>query len=286
MNCRDVPAERLYCQNARMATNSNFMRLLSGWYFFKSSVLRTISLIVLCVGLFACSIPTPPGNAQTSTDPQLEAKVLQIMRNHPEVILESVKAYQQKQQEQQQQSQKSMLQGMKTNPQSIIGSSPTTGSKTQKVVLVEFSDFQCPYCSKAHETLKQFMATRQNQVTLVYKFLPLTQIHTEAMNSAKAAWAAGQQGKFWEFHDAMFTQQDKLGEPLYLATAKTLNLDLKKFDQDRQGEAASAAIQKDIEMAEKFGVAGTPFLVMNGEPLAGAVQVPELEALLAKVGQS
>lgn len=231
-------------------------------------------------------MPTPASNAQTATDPQLEAKVLQIIRNHPEVILESVKTYQQKQQQQQQQSQKSMLQGMKTNPQSVIDSSPTTGSKIQKVVLLEFSDFQCPYCAKAHETLKQFMATRQNQVTLVYKFLPLTQIHPEAMNSAKAAWAAGQQGKFWEFHDALFTQQDKLGEPLYLATAKTLNLDLKKFEQDRKGEAASAAIQKDVEMAEKFGVAGTPFLVMNGEPLAGAVQVPELEALLAKASQS
>lgn len=267
-------------------TTSNFMELLSGGYsFFRSWFLRVISLIVLCIGLFACSIPTQAGNAQT-TDPQLEAKVLQIIRNHPEVILESVKTYQQKQQEQQQQSQKSMLQGMKANPQSVIGNSPTTGSKTQKVVLVEFSDFQCPYCAKAHETLKEFMSTRQNKVTLVYKFLPLTQIHQEAMNSAKAAWAAGQQGKFWEFHDAMFTQQDKLGEPLYVATAKALNLDIQKFDQDRKSEAASAEIQKDVEMAEKFGVAGTPFLVMNGEPLAGAVQVPELEALLAKVGQS
>jgi protein-disulfide isomerase len=258
------------------------MKLLSDWYsFFKSGILRSISLTVLCISLFACSIPTQAGNAQP-TDTQLEAKVLQVIRNHPEVILESVKAYQQKQQQEQKQSQNKILEEMKANPQSLIGTSPTTGSKTQKIVLLEFSDFQCPYCAKAHETLNQFMATYQNQVTLVYKFLPLTQIHQEAMNSAKAAWAAGQQGKFWEFHNALFTQQDKLGEPLYVATAKALNLDLKKFDQDRQGEAASAAIQKDMELAEKLGVAGTPFLVMNGNPLSGAVQVPELEALLAK----
>lgn len=258
------------------------MKLLSDWYsFFKSGILRSISLTVLCISLFACSIPTQAGNAQP-TDTQLEAKVLQVIRNHPEVILESVKAYQQKQQQEQKQSQNKILEEMKANPQSLIGTSPTTGSKTQKIVLLEFSDFQCPYCAKAHETLNQFMATYQNQVTLVYKFLPLTQIHQEAMNSAKAAWAAGQQGKFWEFHNALFTQQDKLGEPLYVATAKALNLDLKKFDQERQGEAASAAIQKDMELAEKLGVAGTPFLVMNGNPLSGAVQVPELEALLAK----
>jgi len=262
------------------------MKLLSGWYsFFRSWFLRSIGLGLLILGLFACSIPTQAGNAQT-TDPQLEAKVLQVIRNHPEVILESVKAYQQKQQQEQKQSQNKILEEMKANPQSLIGTSPAIGSKTQKIVLLEFSDFQCPYCAKAHETLKQFMATNQNQVTLVYKFLPLTQIHQEAMNSAKSAWAAGQQGKFWEFHNALFTQQDKLGEPLYVATAKALNLDLKKFDQDRQGEAASAAIQKDVELAEKLGVAGTPFLVMNGNPLSGAVEVPELEALLANTNKS
>jgi protein-disulfide isomerase len=234
------------------------------------------------VGLYSCSTPTQLGNTQP-TDTQLEANVLQIIRKHPEVILESVQAYQKKQQEQQQQAQKNILQQMKTNPKSAIGESPKTGSNTQQVVLFEFSDFQCPYCAKADQTLKQFMATHQNQVTLAYKFLPLTQIHPEAMPSAKAAWAAGQQGKFWEFHDALFTQQDQLGEPLYVATAKALNLDLKRFDQDRKGNAASAAIQKDVEMAEKLGVSGTPFLVMNGEPISGAAQLTELEALLAKV---
>jgi protein-disulfide isomerase len=130
------------------------------------------------------------------------------------------------------------------------------------------------------------MASHENQVTLVFKFLPLTQIHPEAMPSAKAAWAALQQGKFWEFQDALFAQQDKLGEPLYIATAKALNLDLKRFDQDRKSDAASAAIQKDVDMAEKLGVSGTPFLVMNGEPISGAAQLSELEALLAKVGNS
>jgi protein-disulfide isomerase len=261
------------------------MKLLFGWQRFFKPWLRSIGLLLLCMALYSCSMPTQAGNAQPA-DPQLEAKVVQIIRNHPEAIMESVQAYQQKQQQQQQQAQKTLLQGMKANPKSVIGESPTTGAKTQKIVLVEFSDFQCPYCAKAHETLKQFMATHQNQVTLVYKFLPLTQIHPEAMNSASSAWAAGQQGKFWEFQDALFTQQDKLGEPLYVATAKALNLDLKKFDQDRKGEAASTAIQKDMAMAEKLGVSGTPFLVMNGEPISGAGQLADLEALLAKVNQS
>lgn len=257
------------------------MKLLFGWQRFLKPWLRSMGLILLCIGLYNCSVPTA-GNNQV-TDTQLEAKVLQIIRKNPQVIVESVQAYQQKQQQQQQQAQQKILQGMKANPKSVITNSPTTGTKAQKIVLVEFSDFQCPYCAKAHETLKQFMAKHQNQVTLVYKFLPLTQIHPEAMNSAKAAWAAGQQGKFWEFQDALFSQQDKLGEPLYVATAKALKLDLKKFDQDRKGDEASAAIQKDVAMAEQLGVSGTPFLVMNGEPISGAAKLEDLEALLAKV---
>jgi protein-disulfide isomerase len=229
----------------------------------------------------------PPTQADNTkpTDPQLEAKVLQIIRNHPEVIVESVQAYQQKQADQQQQEQKAFLQQMKTNSKALIGGSPTTGAKDQKIVLLEFSDFQCPYCAKAHQTLKQFMTTHQNQVTLVYKFLPLTQIHPQAMPSAKAAWAAGQQGKFWEFHDALFENQQKLGEPLYVATAKALNLDLKRFDQDRNGQAASAAIQKDVDMAEKLGVTGTPFLIMNDQVISGGAQLDNLEAALKQVSK-
>ena len=246
--------------------------------------LRSIGL-VLCAGLVSCSVPPTQADNTKPTDPQLEAKVLQIIRNHPQVIVESVQAYQQKQADQQQQEQKAFLQQMKTNSKALIGGSPTTGAKDQKIVLLEFSDFQCPYCAKAHQTLKQFMTTHQNQVTLVYKFLPLTQIHPQAMPSAKAAWAAGQQGKFWEFHDALFENQQKLGEPLYVATAKALNLDLKRFDQDRNGQAASAAIQKDVDMAEKLGVTGTPFLIMNDQVISGGAQLDNLEAALKQVSK-
>lgn len=247
-------------------------------------VLRLIGL-VLCVGLVSCSMPPTKADNSKPTDSDLEAKVLEVIRKNPQVLVESLQAYQQKQAEQQQQAQKAFLEQMKSNPKAVIGDSPATGAKEQKIVLLEFSDFQCPYCSKAHQTLKQFMATRQNQVTLVYKHLPLTQIHPEAMPSAKAAWAAGQQGKFWEFHDALFENQQKLGEPLYVATAKALNLDLQRFDQDRKGQAASAAIQKDVDMAEQLGVTGTPFLIMNDQVIANGAQLDSLEAALKQVSQ-
>jgi protein-disulfide isomerase len=106
------------------------------------------------------------------------------------------------------------------------------------------------------------------------------------MSAAKASWAADQQGKFWEFHDALFENQDKLSGSLYVTTAKALNLDLKRFNQDRHSSAASAAIQKDIKLTQEIGVDGTPMLAMNGEPISPSVQLAELKALLTRLSKS
>lgn len=83
----------------------------------------------------------------------------------------------------------------------------------------------------------------------------------------------------------MFAQQDKLGEALYVATAKTLNLDLEQFNRDRNGDAASKAIQQDMAIAQKLGITGTPFFVMNGEAFSGAVHLSDMENVLAHVSK-
>ncbi|MBE9230082.1 thioredoxin domain-containing protein [Phormidium sp. LEGE 05292] len=224
---------------------------------------------------------TSPVQAATRITPQLEEQVLQIIRQHPEAIVESVQAYQQKIQNQLVQAQQAFVQQMKTNPDGIIGQSPITGSPAKKIILVEFSDFQCPYCAEAHKTIKQFMAKHQDEVTLVYKNFPLSNIHPEALPAAKAAWAAGQQGKFWQYHDALFTQQKQLGEELYLETAKNLNLDLEKFNSDRQ--TAEKSITEDMILGESVGISGTPFFIMNGATFSGAVQLSDVEDVLARV---
>ncbi|GAB1542296.1 thioredoxin domain-containing protein [Scytonema sp. NUACC21] len=217
-------------------------------------------------------------------NPQLERQVLEIIREHPEVLVESVQAYQQKQRAEIQQAQQLFVQQMTTDPQSVIGDSPTTGSHDFKILLVEFSDFQCPYCAQAHATLKQFMAKHQDEVTLVYKHFPLTAIHPQAMSSAAAAWAAQQQGKFWEYQDALFTNQKRLGEELYLEIAKNLDLDLDKFKRDRL--VGSSAVEKDLQLAQKLGLSGTPFFVINGETLSGAIELAQMEEVLTRVRKS
>ncbi len=238
---------------------------------------------------------TLPAQAASQVSPLVEEQVLQVIRNHPEqilqlirnhpeVIVESVQAYQQQQQGQLQQIRQAFVQALETNPKVVIQGSPTTGATDLKVVLLEFSDFQCPYCAKAHKIIQEFMSKHSDEVTLVYKHLPLTPIHPQAMPAAKAAWAAFQQGKFWEYEDALFSQQDKLGEDLYVATAKSLNLDLEKFEEDKA--KADRAIEEDIQLAQTLGLSGTPFFVLKGEAFSGDVKLSDLERALAGASQS
>jgi protein-disulfide isomerase len=243
------------------------------------------ALLAIAITVSSCAAPSQSGSSKP-VSPELKAQVLQIVRENPQVILESLQAYQQKQQQQLQQARQSFLQQMITNPGAVIGDSPATGAAERKIVLVEFSDFQCPFCAKAHKTVKQFMDKHKDKVTLTYKHLPLTQIHQEALPAAKAAWAAQQQGKFWEYYDALFTQQEKLGEPLYVAVAEGLKLDMARFNKDRSGAAAEAAIQKDIQLAESLGINGTPFFTLNGETLSGAIELSEMESTLEQVRAS
>jgi protein-disulfide isomerase len=125
------------------------------------------------------------------------------------------------------------------------------------------------------------MEKHQDRVTLVYKHFPLTQIHPEALPAAQAAWAAHKQGKFWEYHDALFANQKQLGAAFYLATAQALKLDIAKFNADRK--AASQSIDRDVALGTQMGVGGTPAFIINGEFATGVVSVEDLEKLLAKV---
>lgn len=215
----------------------------------------------------------------------LEEQVLQVIRNHPEVVVQSIQDYQRQQQDKQQQVRDATLQELKSNPEKFIAESPTEGEFSQNI-LIEFSDFQCVYCAKVRTTLNRFMTKHKNDVKLVYKHYPLSQIHPEAMAAARAAWAAGQQGEFWQYHNALFENQNNLSDPLYIRIAKKLQLDIERFDRDRNDDNANDTIQKDVELAEKLGIMSTPFFVLNGETFSGAVQLSELESLLTRSQQS
>jgi len=145
-----------------------------------------------------------------------------------------------------------------------IGSSYIRGKKDAKVTIVEFSDFQCPYCAKLQPTLKKVLKTFPNDVKLVYKDFPLS-FHKYAKMAARAARAAGEQGKFWEMHDLIFESFSALNEEKFKEFAKKLNLDMDKFLKDFKSDKYDKLIQADINLGRSVGVTGTPTLFINGK---------------------
>lgn len=244
-----------------------------------------LGILLLCIALIVGLTPVQTTANQNTggkrIDSNLETQVLEIIRKNPGIVREALQAEELQKQQKQQEVKQRFKQETQKNPSSVVGNSPVKGAKDQKLLLIEFADFQCPYCAEAHKILKQFMERNQDKVTLVYKHYPLTAIHPEAIASAKAAWAAQKQGKFWQYHDALFERQAELGEKLYLEIAKNLQLDLAQFNQHRNSKEFATVLDQDYQMAEMLGIQGTPFFFINGETVSGAVPLPDLEKLVA-----
>ncbi len=146
-----------------------------------------------------------------------------------------------------------------------VGSSPVKGNKNAPVTIVEFSDFQCPYCSRLQSTLKEVLDAYPEEVKLVFKNFPLS-FHKQAKNAAKAAHAAGEQGKYWEMHDIVFENYNKLTEEKFKEFATQIGLDVKKFEADFNSDKYyDQQIREDMNLGSTVGVRGTPTLFLNGK---------------------
>lgn len=146
---------------------------------------------------------------------------------------------------------------------------PWTGGKNATVTIVEFSDFQCPYCRAAEPALKQIRAKYGDKIKLVYMDFPLG-MHPHAMDAAVAGRCAADQKKFWEFHDAMFADQSKLDAASLKASAVKAGLDAAKFGACFDTKPGAAGIKADQTEGERLGVTGTPTFFVNGRELVGA----------------
>lgn len=149
-----------------------------------------------------------------------------------------------------------------------IGSSAVKGKKDARVTVVVFSDYQCPYCARLEPTLNQVFAAYPNDVKIVFKDFPLS-FHQQAKNCAKAARAAGEQGKFWEMHDLIFENNSRLNDNLYKELAAKLQLNEAKFLADFNSNKYDNLIQQDIILGQNSGVGGTPTLFLNGKRMQG-----------------
>jgi protein-disulfide isomerase len=141
------------------------------------------------------------------------------------------------------------------------------GNINASITLVEYGDFQCPYCRRAHPLVKRLLRERANDLLFVFRNFPLRKIHPHAYISAVTAEAAGKQGKFWEMHDLIFENQNKLTTNYLLSLAEDIGLDLAQFAKDSKSEEILDKIERDFESGIHSGVNQTPTFFLNGSPL-------------------
>jgi protein-disulfide isomerase len=152
----------------------------------------------------------------------------------------------------------------------VAANDPAIGGASAPVTIVEFSDFQCPYCQRAAPTLKRVRQTYGDKVRIVWKDFPLTQIHPQAFKAAEAAHCAEEQGKFWEFHDRLFGNQQALQPDDLKKTAADLGLDTAKFNACFDASKYAERVRDGVAAGTRLGVNSTPTMYLNGRLVSGA----------------
>ncbi len=162
----------------------------------------------------------------------------------------------------------------------VEATDPSGGEAGAPVTMVEFSDFQCPYCLRASPILLKLQKDYGGKVRIVWKDFPLTQIHPEAFKAAEAAHCAGDQGRYWEYHDRLFANQRALGEEDLKRHARELKLDASRFDLCLAAETFAERVRSGVAQGTKLGVNSTPTLYINGRMFAGVYPYEDLAAVI------
>jgi protein-disulfide isomerase len=156
---------------------------------------------------------------------------------------------------------------------------PSVGPTAAPISVVEFSDFECPFCGRAAPVIRQLLAAYPSQVHFAFKHYPLF-THKESPLAHEAALAAQEQGKFWEMHDLLLSTQDHLKRDDLIAKAAQLKLDLPRFTSDLDSHRFKAAVEFDRQEGDRLGIDGTPFFFINGHAISGALDLPTFKLLI------
>lgn len=162
----------------------------------------------------------------------------------------------------------------------VAATGPSKGPENAPVTIVEFSDFQCPFCSRVIPTLNQVKEKYGDKVRIVFRQYPLP-FHQQAQKAAEASLCANDQGKFWQLHDAMFANQQALGVDQLKAKAAELGLNADSFNSCLDSGKYAAQISTDMKEGSAAGVSGTPAMFINGRFVNGAVPFEEIDAVVA-----
>lgn len=161
-----------------------------------------------------------------------------------------------------------------------IKGAPSKGDVSAPVKIVKFEDFECPFCKAVQPTLAELIKKYDGKVRLIHKDLPLESIHPQAELAAQAARCAGDQGKFWQYHDTLYQNAPKLHRDNLKTYAKEVGLNTASFDQCLASGKHKAGVQQDLNEGAKLGLTGTPSFFINGRELSGAQSVEAFSAII------
>jgi protein-disulfide isomerase len=236
---------------------------------------------------FFCLLALAP--APLCADEPLPAEVEQIQKivrdylsQHPEVIVDALKQYQNKQAAQQADKMRTTIASLADDLLKDTGS-PVGGNLEGDVTVVEFFDYQCPYCKAVAPSLTKAVAA-DGKVRIVYKEFPI--LGATSITAAKAALAAEQQGKYVAFHDKLFAHKGRLDDAAIFSTAGGVGLDVTRLKADMEKPQIKDEIDRNYRLADKLSIQGTPAFVIGRELLPGAASIDELSATIkrARVG--
>jgi protein-disulfide isomerase len=162
----------------------------------------------------------------------------------------------------------------------VAADGPSKGPANAPVTIIEFSDFQCPFCSRALPVIEEVMTRYPNEVRFVYRHLPLDRIHPRARIAAEASLCAHDQGRFWDYHDLIFANATTLGDEDLKRFAEELNLDVAAWEQCVAERKFAEKIDADIAAAASAGIAGTPAFTINGVLFSGAKPVEDFVSVI------
>lgn len=164
--------------------------------------------------------------------------------------------------------------------ETVAPTGPQRGPANAPVTIIEFADFQCPYCGRYAPQLTAILAKYPTQVRLIYRHMPLGELHPNAQKAAEAAVCAQNQGKFWEMHDAMFAEQSALSVNALKAKAQRLGIDGAAFDDCLDSGRAADAVRLDAQTARDLGLSSTPVSFVNGRFVSGERSLDELSSVI------
>ncbi len=233
----------------------------------------------LCaIALLAPAVGHAQETNTPSADPALDQAIHDYIMAHPEVIAESLQRFQQQQEEAEKQAQAQAVKELK--PQLVnTPASPVLGNPSGDVTVVEFLDYRCPYCKAMHQPIADMIAADGN-VRVVIKEFPI--LGDDSLFAARAALAAGKQGKYAEMHTALMTFKGKLSAQDVEKAAAQLGLDVVRLKDDMAAPEVDQELQQNYNLAESLGINGTPAFVIGDTLIPGAIKLEDLKAHIAK----